>query len=77
MEVDERVILEQDGATDYQELPLEMGISHESIRVAKVPNLVSNGFYMHDSLSLSLFQLEWIRPCRCSSLVEFMFKSLY
>ncbi len=70
MEVDERVLLEQDGITDYQELPLEMGISNVNIRVAKAPNLVSNGFFV------TLFQLELISSYRCSSLAEFLFKPL-
>ncbi len=39
--MDERILLEEDGIKDYQDLPLVKGTSNENIRVVKAPNLVS------------------------------------
>ncbi len=45
VEVDERVLLEEDGVRDYQDLPLVKGTSNENMRVVKAPNLVSKYFF--------------------------------
>ncbi len=58
MEVDERVLLENDGIVDYQEFTLDSGISNESVRVVKAPNLVSNGFIVTSSFQFE-FEFEF------------------